>query len=308
MAAKRHSKSPVAWPGGKYRLAPAIIDLFPPHDVYVETCGGGGHVLFAKHPSGNEVYNDLDGGPTNFFRVTQDETTCALLLKRLAATAYSREEYYTCCQTWAQQKDPIERARRWFVATRMSFRSMIGKGWVCSTGPSTGSVPQFVSAWHHAQMLIHEAQVRLSAVQIDNRDVLRVLDIYDSPTTLFYIDPPYDPATWCGNFYRHEMTQGDHAKLVDRILKLKGMAIVSGYATDLYKPLEAAGYERVELDHSCTIGHSCSAKSKTQGTQRTECIWHKPVKPTPRRSRGVRLMEATQIHASFMDEAELSAV
>lgn len=307
--AQRHGRSPISWPGGKHRLAPTIADLFPPHDLYVETCGGGGSLLFCKKPSANEVYNDLDQGPTNFFSVVRDETSCAILLKRLSATPYSREEYYHCSDTWRQQDDPIERARRWFVAVRMSFRSMIGKGWTCATGPSTGQVPACVSAWHNAQLLVNQAQARLCGVQIDNRDVLNVLEIYDSPGTLFYIDPPYDPATWCGGVYEHEMTRQAHVRLVDAILNLQGKAIVSGYQTELYKPLEDAGYVRVEIQHSCTIGHSSRHKSKTQGTDRIECIWHRPARPTRRASRP-KLMEASPIHATFItdDEQALTAV
>ena len=47
--------------GGKVRLAPQIIGLFPPHDCYVEPFGGGAAVLLHKDRTRLEVYNDLDG-------------------------------------------------------------------------------------------------------------------------------------------------------------------------------------------------------------------------------------------------------
>jgi len=63
--------SPLAWVGGKRRLRGEIIPRFAAHDCYVEVCGGGGSVLFGKEPSRIEVYNDVDGELTNFWRVIQ---------------------------------------------------------------------------------------------------------------------------------------------------------------------------------------------------------------------------------------------
>jgi hypothetical protein len=39
------------YPGGKEMAAPRIINLMPPHDVYLEPFLGGGAVLRAKKPA-----------------------------------------------------------------------------------------------------------------------------------------------------------------------------------------------------------------------------------------------------------------
>ena len=67
-------RSPISWFGGKMRLAKRIVPLLPPHTTYVEPFGGGAAVLFAKPPSPVEVYNDLDGGLVNFFRVLRNRS------------------------------------------------------------------------------------------------------------------------------------------------------------------------------------------------------------------------------------------
>jgi site-specific DNA-adenine methylase len=64
--------------GGKFRLAPRLIEIFPPHRVYTEVFGGGASVLFHKPRCYSEIYNDLDGEVVNVFLVLQDRATRVL--------------------------------------------------------------------------------------------------------------------------------------------------------------------------------------------------------------------------------------
>jgi hypothetical protein len=59
--------------GGKWMLAPWIIEHFPPHRIYTEAFGGAASVLMRK-PRAKlvEVYNDLDGEIVSLFRVLRD--------------------------------------------------------------------------------------------------------------------------------------------------------------------------------------------------------------------------------------------
>jgi len=62
---------PLAYIGGKNRLAAKIISLLPKHTAYVEPFAGGAQVFFHKRPSEVEVLNDLDGEIVNLLRVCQ---------------------------------------------------------------------------------------------------------------------------------------------------------------------------------------------------------------------------------------------
>lgn len=79
--------------GGKYRLAPRLVQIFPPHNVYTEVFGGGGSVLLCKPRSYSELYNDLDGEVVNLFRVLQDRKKARRLEELLRVTPFAREEF-----------------------------------------------------------------------------------------------------------------------------------------------------------------------------------------------------------------------
>ncbi len=105
--------APIAWYGGKARLASRIVDLLPRHATYVEAFSGAASVLFAKARVTLEVYNDIDSGLVTFFRVLRDQPT--ELARRLRLTPYSREEFIGCRDAWQNTHDDVERARRWYV-------------------------------------------------------------------------------------------------------------------------------------------------------------------------------------------------
>jgi site-specific DNA-adenine methylase len=76
--------------GGKWRIAPWIIDTFPPHRCYCEPFAGGASVLLQKPPAKFEVLNDLNQDVVRFFRVLRERPD--ELLRALDLTPYSRAE------------------------------------------------------------------------------------------------------------------------------------------------------------------------------------------------------------------------
>ena len=85
---------------------------------------------------------------------------------------------------------------------------------------------------------------RLKGVQIECDDAYRVLARYDTPHTLFYVDPPYPASTrgerWATTGYAHELTDAGHRWLADALKALKGMVVLSGFSTMLATPCCAA--------------------------------------------------------------------
>lgn len=276
------ARSPFPWFGGKQRLADDILATFPEHDAYVEVFGGGASVLLSKAPATLDVYNDRDDGLVNFFTALRDAPE--QLVPLLELTPYARAEWQRCRDTWRDVADPIERARRWYVVVSQSFGGMVardhgntrqrelGRGWGgerlgrmhLSRAASTANRVDHI--WRFVQ--------RFRLVQIENLDWRACIERYDSPSTLFYIDPPYVAATRRSGGYNHELTDDDHAELVDRVLALAGVAVVSGYDHPLYAPLvERGGFTRRTFSVISTAGQRAADAARDR---RTEVLWASP--------------------------------
>ena len=76
------AKPPFPWIGSKEKIAPYILQLFPPKlTQYVEPFGGSGAVLLALPPDPNrlDIYNDLDAELVNLFSCIKE---CSNVLLR----------------------------------------------------------------------------------------------------------------------------------------------------------------------------------------------------------------------------------
>jgi len=52
------TRAPFQFWGGKQYLVDQLVELIPPHRIYVEVFGGAAALLFAKQPSELEIYNE----------------------------------------------------------------------------------------------------------------------------------------------------------------------------------------------------------------------------------------------------------
>ncbi|AVG17805.1 DNA methyltransferase [Chromobacterium vaccinii] len=256
--------------GAKFRLAPWIMQFFPPHQTYVEPFGGAAGVLLQKPRAYAEIYNDLDGDVANFFRVLRDPGQRAALIVAITLTPYSRTEFE---QAWEPASDPIERARRVAIRAQMGFGSAgATKG---MTGFRIDSRREYGTAqqlWAYYPDQLADVGQRLAGVLIENGPAIDIMRQHDSPQTLHFVDPPYLHATRVlqgggRGYYRHEMSDDDHRELLGVLLDLDGFVVLSGYPSDLYEQA-LAGWEQ----H--TTGSRISAGRGT--AVRTECVWLNP--------------------------------
>lgn len=255
--------------GGKWRLAPWVAAHLPAHETYVEPFGGAASVLLRKPPAALEVYNDLDGEIVNVFRVLRSPRSAARLRALLARSPFARDEF---ARGYRPARGPIEQARRTIV------RAWLGFGTVAASGRRTGfsgahpAGARQVHAWCALPAALRAVTERLRRVVIESADALAVVAKFDSPGTLFYVDPPYVLSTRhagaASRVYRHELDDQQHAALAERLHAVRGMVVLSGYPSALYERLYAR-WERVETRTTCAAG--------VYGSRfRTEVLWLSP--------------------------------
>lgn len=231
------SRPALRYHGGKWRLAPWIVSYFPKHRVYVELFGGGGSVLLRKERSYAEIYNDIDGEVVNVFRILQDQNTSRELCRRIYLTPFAREEFSLSYQP---AKDAIEKARKTIIRSFMGFGSD-GVNGARNTGfransNRSGTTP--AHDWANYPDVIATFTERLRGVVIENRDWEEVINQHDTNRTLIYADPPYLHNTRTNSKrYRFEFMDKDHIQLAEKLNKVEGMVIVSGYPSALYSEL-----------------------------------------------------------------------
>jgi len=268
MVTNNISRPALRWFGGKWKLADWIISHFPAHTCYCEPYSGAASVLIRKSPAFVEVYNDLNGMAVNFFKVLRERPDA--LVRAIALTPYSRAEYLQAQKPGADE-DPLESARR-FAVWCWQGRGRGGVvelgGWRFMRTDSRGQTP--CDDWNNMAHL-YEIAARFKRAQIESGDALDCIRRYDTPKTLFYVDPPYVQETrsgrWRTSSYVHEMDDAAHRALATTLLQAKGMVILSGYPSDLYDELYA-GWHRVET--------TARTDALASNRERTEVLWISP--------------------------------
>ncbi len=207
---------PLAYVGGKHRIAKKIIEIFPEHTTYVEPFAGGAQVFFSKEPSAVEVLNDLDGEIVNFFRVCQHHYE--ELLRYLQFILKSREWFKLFESENPSSLTDIQRAARFFYLQKNAFAGLVRhrRYNYAVVGP-----PSFNPA--SLPTLFENAHRRLHRVQIENLPYQEVIRRFDRPTTLFYLDPPYHGR----RLYRFNFTDEDFRELAETLHHIRGKFALS---------------------------------------------------------------------------------
>lgn len=260
---------PMAYFGGKQRIAERIVALFPPHRHYVEPYAGSLSVLLAKAPAKLETVNDLDGDLVTFWRMLRDRPD--ELIRVCALTPHSRAEQQ---QSYVPTTDELERARRiWVRLSQGRSSQMTRTGWrhyVDPAGTSIG-VPGYLDGYVARMATVAE---RIHRVSLESRPALEVIESYGaSSEVLLYVDPPYLADVRGGsratNSYTYEMKSAEqHEDLLAALLTARAAVALSGYAHPLYDDALAI-WHRTEISAFTGTGnHVTHASGK-----RVEVVW-----------------------------------
>lgn len=224
-----------------------IIELFPEHNCYVEVFGGAAWVLFGKPSSKVEVYNDFDGELVNFFRVLKYHLPeFERIFRDLHA---SRELFVRYKEGGIEYLTEIERAVRFYYLNKLSFA-----GKMESFGSYYKNTP--IGFNENASKVLELAKARFRNVWIEKLSFEKVIEKFDTPSTLFYCDPPY----YGSNQYKSPFDEKEHRALWEVLQRIDGKFVLSyndcEFIRDLYN-----GNNIIEI----TTQYSVSKDTKGRG-------------------------------------------
>jgi DNA adenine methylase len=251
--------------GGKSKIGKWIVPFYPEDmETYVETFGGMFWCFFnmdlTKYPNLKEVvYNDFNPLNYNLFQCVKNPT-------RLLESINS----IPCQQLGEETTPPIYREQ--FV----SFQSeLFGDGFTINypdyqvaakyvyiltqvfsgSKPETSSFIDLKGKYKSKYLTFRDKLSKpdwvehfLRISKVENMDFADLIVKYDSPTTYFYLDPPYFKTE---NYYsNHDFDRDDHERLANVLDEVKGRFSLSYYDFDLlheWFPEDKYKWERKEF-------------------------------------------------------------
>lgn len=206
----------IPWPGGKRRLLKYLLSDIPKHETYVEVFCGGAALLLSKDAAKAEVINDINGELIRLYRCVQHHLDELVRQFRWALT--SREMF-----RWAQLQHPdtltdIQRAARFYYLQKLAFG---GKAFGQTFGVSAQAPPRFNLL--RMEEDLSQAHLRLARVTVECLPWRDCIARYDTPGTLFFLDPPY----WRTTGYGTPFPRGEYDDLARVMAGLKGKAILT---------------------------------------------------------------------------------
>ncbi len=183
----------------------------------------------------------------NLYRVVRDAPDeLAEVLELLPRSRALYEELREA----AKAADPVASAAAYYYLVKNAFSGQLGCGFSSSKKyPGKYSMLADFKSWAR----------RLNKVTVENLDYADCLRRYDSPETVFYLDPPY---VGTERYYGGDFTPADHERLRDILSGLKGRWLVSyNDCAEVRALYEGLNFEEIRPPY-------CASKVRTRGRRR----------------------------------------
>jgi DNA adenine methylase len=239
-----------AYPGGKWPIRHLIVSAFLIHTTFVDVFGGSAAIIITKEKSGGEVFNDKNEELVNFFRIVKHRP--AELAERSKHWIHSRK-FWIEVKNASRPFDEIERAFIFWVKLADSFGGM---------GRDYGMARKGIKSVTHARQHLDEVAERFQSVHVECLDFRECIKNYDSPETLFYIDPPY-PDTRGGNTNYNLLSEQDWQDLYGILSNIQGKFLLSSNDHKMVRKL-FRGFNIKKIDVRVTLPRSKNANIRKE--------------------------------------------
>lgn len=244
-----------------------IKSNLPHHQIYCEPFGGSFAVGFIM-PTPNLtsyrlVLNDSDKHVWNLFRVLRDYRQ--EFLEKIAASPYSREDFdrsveYIRSKRDFEKENPVDWARMYIIYNRQSMMGKEDGTWAIARQGEN-----FCLTWASIPSLIREVADFFKNVFVERMDYKECIAKWDSPETLFYLDPPYEGVE--KDFYEVNKKDGfDHKGMADLLKTIKGSFAVSYYDSKYIRDLYPVS-EGFVIHEKSVLKHMQTTKKKDSVTE-----------------------------------------
>ncbi len=221
MSAVRPIRPAAGYIGGKRNLAARLVPMIDAIEcrAYAEPfVGMGGIFLRRRRRPTAEFINDRSGDVATFFRVVREHY--GFFMEAMRGLVSSRSEFERQMKLPPEHLTDIQRSIRFLYVQRLAFGGKV-------EGRNFGVSPLNTARFNVLRLErdIADIHERLASVVIEQLDFASFIRRYDTPETLFYLDPPY----WgCETDYGADVFQrSDFDRLCALLRQLRGRFIMS---------------------------------------------------------------------------------
>lgn len=227
--------------GGKSHHVKWMNELFPESfDTFVDVFGGAGWVVLKSEKAAKcakRVYNDFNPQLANLYFCMTNKTE--ELLQRMLETPKSNSELFKQFQKelFNEQNEikkvpvlgNVEDALKYaylqtqvFAGTALSHKNVHYFVDLKTNGKYPSKYDTLIKKLQNPKMLekLH------SIDEVRNKDCIDVIEEFDSPTTFFYVDPPYYKKEF---YYSKDFPREKHKELAEKLNDIQGKFALSYY-------------------------------------------------------------------------------
>jgi len=234
--------------GGKSKIGKWIVPLYDKNmETYVETFGGMFWCFFnmdlSQFPNLKKVvYNDFNPLNYNLFQCIQDPERLLESINSIPCQQFGVEvtptiykEQFIRFQAEIFDENFSVKAYDYEVAAKYAYvLTQVFSG----SKPEKSSFIDLKGKYKSKYLTFRDKLMKPDWVEhfikinhVENMDFAEVIEKYDSPTTYFYVDPPY----WkTENYYsNHDFDREDHERLSKSLINMEGKFSLSYYDFDI---------------------------------------------------------------------------
>ena len=222
------------------------------YDTFVEVFGGSGRLTLGIEDDvfNKKVYNDRDPAIVNLLNCLMDDDT--------------RREMYHIFMRFPWSRHLFNDGKKLNTTyTKMyedgKFEQLDDLGWAIATYYIHGysfmgkasKMGYFIKSWRNIgkeniDVLKHFGDNHTKNVIIENMDYKDIIEKYDSPTTIFYFDPPYIRES---SIYRYGFTVDDYYKLKSLLDGMQGKYIMNISMNDSVDVVDIFGKPKYVIEY-----------------------------------------------------------